>query len=211
MALNKVYVLWGEDAFSKHHFINTLKSKYLKGGVSFRVFFAEDLEASQIQDELLTLSSQWRILVVYHAQDLSSQVREVFKRYLKEAQYIIVILDFEGQDYEEFSKSDFGRYLLKISEVKRMRVRRRYSAQDLIQAVERKKTLQVLNIIEALYRQGSLSSRFYSQVLGGLVKTFSFKYRTIPPVLFDMEIKLKRSDFSKSIFEYFMVKLCQRQ
>ena len=170
----------------------------------------QELGPSQIQEELLTSTSDWRILVIHHAQSLSSETEEAFKSLWKKTKHRIVIFDYEGFDYESFRNSDFGRFLLSISEVKRMRTRKRFTLQDLVWAIDKKRTLQALNIVEGLYSQGFLSPKFYSQTLGALARLFSSKYNYIPSILFEMEKNLKRGIFSRSIFEYFIVRLCQR-
>ncbi len=210
---SSVYLLTGQDTFSKDLELKRIKEKFLPKGLekfNLDILYAQELTLEDLQEKLLCLPARTkkRIVIIRGAQRLKQEIREFLSKYVRDAYpAIILILDIEKYD----PKDEFIKAIASYVQIRRFKQEPHLDAFGLNRQIELKKVSISLRILKQLLEKGERPER----ILGGLRHTWErdirnpseLKKRLRLLLHCDIDIKTGRLKASFAL-ERFIVNLC---
>lgn len=208
-----VYLLIGEDSFSKDAKLKKIKEELLSKDIeSFNldVLYAKELTLNQLQEKLLCLpvKSKKRIIVIKDLQYCKEDIRDFMLNYVKSPRpYIVLVLDMNRYD----PKDDFLRRLLTHCQVFRFKESIPLDTFSLSRQVELKKPDYALRVLNQLLKNGEKPERILGGLRYALVKNAQDQFETRKRLKLllncDLDIKMGRLKPALAL-ERFVISLC---
>lgn len=165
--------------------IERIKTDIFKGNISSLntiVIYSQGINLEKLKEQIYTYSFEnKRVFLFKQTQDLPQEIKSFLLKTLKEIASVNYIIFEIEREYSEFVKDakvirdKFYSYLLKVSKViKTQSFKEDISLRKLIFAVRRRQAAQTLYILEKLFLEFKNSDVLGMQILGALIKEFSF-------------------------------------
>ena len=161
-----LYLLIGEDSFSKGAALNELKRKFLGKDIeqfNLDITYAKDTSLFDLQEKILSIpvKSQKRIIIIKDASSLKEDIKAFISKYAtKPHPRVVLILDFVHSD----PKDKFVNAISRFASVSRFKEEPQLDTFALSRQIELKKTDYALRILNQLLDKGEKAER----IMGGL-------------------------------------------
>ena len=205
--VKSLFVIIGEDVFSKRIFVDKLKSKIPpQTKIYYKVFFAQDLAPSIFLEDILIMKDL-KFIVIHCAQLLSGECKEVIQKYWHKFENCILVLDCDRLEDDEIQEP-FWKFIFKKARVQKIGLKTPVKLENLWKALDKENLSFALDILNTLASYQYSSKNSLLRVLAGVINYAHTTKRIDPFSIFEIERKVKLGEDPKLMLELLIVKMC---